>query len=113
MSGNETLRNLTTARAMKLNEELYKIANESFFQSFKVKVFAPDWPKIVKEYVSSGGDAADLFEPTDGFHPSQLQHEILAEVVWVFFKTKFRYALGPVNPHNPEIRGQFGDQGGF
>ena len=113
MNGNETLRNLTTARAMQLNEEFYKILDENVFQNFKAKVFLPDLPDIVKEYVSSGGDAVDLFEPSDGFHPSQLQHEILAESVWVFLKAKFRYALGPINPHNAEIRRRFGDQGGF
>ena len=98
---------------MQLNKELYKISKENVFQHFKTKVFVPNWPEVVKDYILKGGDAIDLFEPTDGFHPSQLQHEILAEVVWVFLKTKFRYALGPLNPHNAEIKRRFGDQGGF
>ena len=113
MGGNETLRNLATARAIKLNEQLYKISDENVFQNFRTNVFVPNWPDLVKEYVLNGGDAADLFEPTDGFHPSQLQNEILSEVLWKFLETNFPYALGPVNPHNSEIISQFGDQGGF
>ena len=96
-----------------MDEELHRISKENVFQNFKTKVFVPNWPEMVKVYVLNGGDAIDLFEPTDGFHPSQLQHEILAETVWVFLKAKFRYALGPINPHNAEIRRRFGDQGDF
>lgn len=98
---------------MQLNEEFYKILDENVFQNFKAKVFVPDLPEIVKEYVSSGGDAVDLFEPSDGFHPSQLLNEILADLVWDFLETEFPSSLGSVNPFNSEIIKHFGDQGSF
>ena len=98
---------------MELNTEIDKVLTENSFESFDAKLLELDWPQIVREYVSTGGDATDLFELSDGFHPSQLQNEILADLVWDFLETKFPNALGPINPFNSEIKMRFGNQGGF
>ena len=113
LNANETLRNLTTERAMDLNSEIDKILAETTFQSFDVKLLVVDFPRIVLDYLSTGKDAADLFEPSDGFHPSQLLNEILSDIVWDFLEESFPNALGPVNPFNSQIKLHFGDQGGY
>ena len=98
---------------MELNEQFPKILSENSFQQFEAKYFDIDWRQIVDEFKDGGGDAADLFEPVDGFHPSHLMNQMLSDVVWDYLEKEFPEAIGPVNPFNDEIRMVFGDQGGF
>jgi hypothetical protein len=80
---------------------------------FEVAFFQPDFEALVAQHVAQGGIAADLIEPGDGFHPSQLGQALFAQQVWDHLEAHYPHALGPVNPHNTEIELLFGDQGGF
>ena len=113
LTANETLRKLSTERAMELNEQFPKILSENSFQRFEAKYFDIDWRQLVDDFKDGGGDAADLFEPIDGFHPSHLMNQILSDVVWDYLEKEFPEAIGPINPFNDDIRMIFGDQGGF
>ena len=113
LTANETLRQLSTERAMQLNEQFPIILSENNFKSFEAKYLNIDWRQIVQDYKDGGGDAKDLFEPVDGFHPSHLMNQMLSDVVWDFLETDFPEAIGPINPVNDEIRIRFGDQDGF
>jgi len=113
LTANETLRQLSTERAKQLNEQFPIILGENNFSSFKAKYLDIDWRQIVQDYKDGGGDAVDLFEPVDGFHPSHLMNQMLSDVVWGFLETDFPEAIGEINPFNDEIRNVFGDQGGF
>eukprot|EP00656_Telonema_subtile_P008813 TRINITY_DN14122_c0_g1_i3.p2 TRINITY_DN14122_c0_g1~~TRINITY_DN14122_c0_g1_i3.p2 ORF type:complete len:218 (+),score=62.54 TRINITY_DN14122_c0_g1_i3:863-1516(+) len=114
LNANETWRNATTERAMQLNQVYLKIAAERpTFQNFKFLYHEVDWRKYIAEYVKSGGKAADLIEPVDGFHPSQAGNMYMADQIWQWLEQNHPEVLGPTNPHNGEIQALFGDQGGF
>ena len=98
---------------MELNEQYDKILAENTFKSFKAKYLDLDWRQLIQDFKDNGGDAADLLEPIDGFHPSQLMNHILSDIVWDFLENEFPEALGTINPFNDMIKLQFGDQGGF
>ncbi len=114
LSVNATMRNVTDAWAESLNDQLAVIASDaSTFDAFEVGHIRPGLDDAFAPYVQAGGDLADLIEPSDGFHPSQIGNELLAAHVWKEMLAKYPQAVGAVNPHNAEIRALFGDQGGF
>ena len=115
LTSNATLRNLTTAWANSLNDVLESITAAASFAQFEVGFFRPDLRALFDEYVrETGGDPGeDLVEPSDGFHPSQLANELLADQVWTFLEARYPHAIGALNPHNAEIMARFGDQGGW
>lgn len=98
---------------MELNKQYDIILNENSFERFDAKYLDIDWDRVIQDHKDSGGDAADLLEPIDGFHPSQLMNELLSDIVWDFLEVEFPEALGPINPFNDEIKMRFRDQGGF
>ena len=69
-------------------------------------------PALAK-WVANGGEAWQLIEPVDGFHPNQyaMALETVELVEW-----ELQYAPGVYgiqNPNNDIISVQFGDQGGY
>uniref|UniRef100_A0A8C0GA20 Acyloxyacyl hydrolase n=1 Tax=Chelonoidis abingdonii TaxID=106734 RepID=A0A8C0GA20_CHEAB len=76
MSSNETLRNLTSERALQLSNVLKEIARSEMFANFDI--FYMDFPlgKIVDEWHKLGGESWQLIEPADGFHPSQVKKNV-------------------------------------
>ena len=109
---NETLRNATTAWARSLNAELADLAKGQY-KNFQAALFDPDWASLINDYVASGGDAGDVIEPSDGFHPSQLGNELFADQLWQWLEKDFPVAIGEENPHAAEILSLFPGQGGF
>ena len=66
---------------------------------------------VITEFTAKGGEAWQLIEPVDGFHPNQLANALTVDAAWRDFD-----ALGimpPVNPNNAKIEALFGDQGGY
>ena len=58
-----------------------------------------------KEY---GVDALPrLIEASDGFHPSQTGNAVFAMDFFKFLEENHPEAIGPINPHNDEIRQMF------
>lgn len=114
LSSNATLRNLTSARASDLSAVHESIAATSTYANISLGYYRPDLRALVSNYTSqTGRDPKDLFEPSDGFHPSQLANALLAEQLWLHLEANYPHALGQTNPHNAEIERLFGDQGGF
>ena len=110
MNSNETWRNLTSERAMELTQTLQKLIQETEYRNIKVHYV----PVLLKEVFDTWkGDKADLIEPVDGFHPSQITNAIIANVTWEYLKENYPNAIPPQNPYNELIEKKFGDQGGY
>uniref|UniRef100_A0A8C3TKW0 Acyloxyacyl hydrolase n=1 Tax=Chelydra serpentina TaxID=8475 RepID=A0A8C3TKW0_CHESE len=113
MSSNETLRNLTSERALQLSNVLKDIARSEMFANFDV--FYMDFPlgKIADEWHKLGGESWQLIEPADGFHPSQVKKKSLgARIIWQKALSEWPHVLGKENPFNSQIEDVFKDQGG-
>uniref|UniRef100_A0A674JAT3 Saposin B-type domain-containing protein n=1 Tax=Terrapene triunguis TaxID=2587831 RepID=A0A674JAT3_9SAUR len=107
MSSNETLRNLTSERALQLSNVLKEIARSEMFANFDI--FYMDFPlgKIVDEWHKLGGESWQLIEPADGFHPT-----LGARIIWQKALSEWPHVLGKENPFNKQIEDVFKDQGG-
>jgi len=113
LNTNETVRNLTSARAAELTAVYSKIISEHNYNNFKMGFFDLDWWTMINKWVKMGHQKSDLIEPTDGFHPSQTANALLAEMLWEYLENSFPEAIGNVNPYNDQIQKIFGDQGGY
>jgi len=115
MNTNAYWRNVTSQRAVALNN-VYKqiIANHSTsFFHFDMFYFDFPMPEIINIWTKRGGHVWDLIEPVDGFHPSQIANSLLTEVIWSRISSNYTYLINPINPNNELIYRLFGDQGGY
>lgn len=93
------------------------------------------------EWEKEGGQAFELIEPVDGFHPSQVRWErspvrtprcsplpfvssaplfnpqwaqpLITEFFWRYLENEHKTSVPPINPNNAKIESLFGDQGGY
>lgn len=114
LNTNATVRNLTTARAMQLNQVYGKIIKErqGTYKNFKMHYLFADMQTEISKWVAKGGKAGDLIEKIDGFHPSTIGNMLIAETLWQRMTHELPEALGSINPNNAIIKQLFGDQGG-
>jgi acyloxyacyl hydrolase len=114
MNPNATDRNITSERAANLSA-VYNTIIETYGHKYNFDMFyVPlDFDSMIAEYVTQGGAAEDLIEPSDGFHPSQLGQQLIAEAVWNLTAQAKPAWIPPVNPYNAQIEAIFGDQGGY
>lgn len=89
------------------------ILKSQTYDNFEMKFFNPDWGAYIQEYVAAGGDAVDVIEPSDGFHPSQTGNELFATMLWKWLETDFPESIGEINPNNDAILKKFPGQGGM
>jgi len=113
LNNNETIRDITTNHAAKLNQ-VYR----DVFSTYKAKNFDCayyDFPAqpIWDAWVAEGNDPYLLIEPTDGFHPSQIFHAKLGDYLWNTIEKDHPDWLGKENPNNDRIQQLFGNQGGY
>ena len=113
MNSNETWRNLTTERAMELNNALKQLIANTSYTNIKVYDFPVPITEVFKRWEAKGGHMWELIEPVDGFHPNQLANALTANVSWEILETKYPQLIPPLNPFNDYIEKQFGDQGGY
>ncbi|XP_045193790.2 acyloxyacyl hydrolase-like isoform X1 [Mercenaria mercenaria] len=115
MNTNETLRNLTTKRAMELSAALQEVVTTTAgsYKNFKLYYNENPINKVINEWMAAGKPAYELLEPVDGFHANQRGNAEVARVVWEELLQKWPEAIGKENPFNDEIRDMFGDQGGY
>lgn len=82
--------------------------------------------EVLEVWEGMGGEAWQIIEPVDGFHPNQIANALLAEVFfisswyeWRLFclqiqykklLANFSYLLPPINPNNEQIFQIFGNQ---
>ncbi|KAM9575405.1 acyloxyacyl hydrolase [Guaruba guarouba] len=112
MTPNETLRNLTSERALQLSNVLKEIARSEKFANFDI--FYMDFPlrQTAEKWRRMGGEPWQLIEPVDGFHPSQIAAALGTSITWQKALQEWPQVLGKENPFNDEIEAIFKDQGG-
>ncbi|XP_069715956.1 acyloxyacyl hydrolase [Phaenicophaeus curvirostris] len=112
LTPNETLRNLTSERALQLSNVLKEIARSEKFANFDI--FYMDFPlrQTAEEWRKMGGEPWQLIEPVDGFHPSQIAAAIGTGITWEKALREWPQVLGKENPFNDQIEAVFKDQGG-
>ncbi|XP_070574301.1 acyloxyacyl hydrolase-like [Ptychodera flava] len=113
MSSNATLRDITSEWAANLSTILEDIVNTSSYKNFKLKYTAFDLQTVIDEWVAQGGEAWQLIEPVDGFHPGQMSQVLTARYIWDKANKLWPEIIGKENPNNEKIRKLFGDQGGY
>ncbi|EDO31678.1 predicted protein [Nematostella vectensis] len=114
MNTNETIRNLTTQRALELTAVMKEVATQATnYTNIDVHFFHNPFFKVIKDWMDSGHEVWELIEPTDGFHPNLQAESLVAEESWRLLETEIPHVLGKVNPNNDRIRELFGDQGGY
>eukprot|EP00730_Choanoeca_flexa_P011958 TRINITY_DN2975_c0_g1_i1.p1 TRINITY_DN2975_c0_g1~~TRINITY_DN2975_c0_g1_i1.p1 ORF type:complete len:580 (+),score=155.55 TRINITY_DN2975_c0_g1_i1:31-1740(+) len=113
MNKNETLRNATTAHANLLSSVLESVAASFNSSVITTHYFPNPFAPAIQQWVANGGQAWQLIEPVDGFHPSQLAQPLVTELFWKYLEDNHSDLLPPINPHNDAIAKMFGDQGGY
>jgi len=106
-------RNFTEVRAEQLNNVFPKIVKERKFKHFDIHYLGSMLKPAYEKLIAEGGDPALLFGETDGGHPSQIQHELTAEILWDILVKQYPNVIGKENPFNDQIVKLFGDQGGY
>ncbi|KAL4234024.1 hypothetical protein ACF0H5_005678 [Mactra antiquata] len=114
MNTNETLRNLTTKRAMELSAALQEVVNTTGpYKNFKVYYNENPINKVIQQWEAAGKQAWELLEPVDGFHSNQRGNAEIARVIWEELEKEWPETIGKVNPYNEKISSIFGNQGGY
>eukprot|EP00055_Hartaetosiga_balthica_P002540 m.4324 g.4324 ORF g.4324 m.4324 type:complete len:578 (+) comp2213_c0_seq1:258-1991(+) len=113
MNSNETLRNLTTDHANLLSDVLRNLTLSYKPINYELHFFDNPIQQAVEEWVANGGQAWQLIEPVDGFHPSQNAQPLITEFFWRYLEKNYPHLMPPVNPNNAEIFRIFGNQGGY
>jgi len=108
MNSNSTVRDLTYQRVAELNAVYSKIISEHTFTTFQMAYIPPDFQLLINQWEKDGGQAKDLIEPIDGFHPSQPANELLATFMFNWLVANFTGSVGDANPNNQDIIEQFG-----
>jgi lysophospholipase L1-like esterase len=109
LNSNATTRAATTQRAKELDQVYQKIVDSQTFKSFKYIYFQPDWHAMFDQFAQTYGTDAlpRMIEAADGFHPSQTGNAVFAQEFFKFLEQSHPDAIGPINPHNDEIKQMF------
>lgn len=111
LNSNSTAREQTTTRAQELDAVYEKILSTESqnFKNFEYIYFKPQWKDMFERFGKEYGvDALPrLIEASDGFHPSQTGNAVFAMDFFKFLEENHPEAIGPINPHNDEIRQMF------
>jgi len=113
LNSNSTYRNATTERAMQLNAVYSEIIANNTFKHFDMIYFPTPLHEAIAVWEQNGGEAWQLIEPIDGFHPDQKANWLLAKLQWNTYLANFTYLVQPKNPNNQAIADLFGNQGGY
>eukprot|EP00051_Salpingoeca_urceolata_P006995 m.92633 g.92633 ORF g.92633 m.92633 type:complete len:570 (+) comp15071_c0_seq6:2503-4212(+) len=113
MNSNATLRDVTTERAVELSAVLRNLTETLKPTNFDLHYFENPIGEALSRWEKRGGQAYELIEPVDGFHPNQYAQPLITEIVWEWIEKQFPAAMPPVNPNNQRIETLFGDQGGY
>lgn len=113
LNSNETWRNFTTERALQLNQALRDLVANETFQNFKAYYFDPPVSLVFQYWEKHGGEAWQLIEPVDGFHPNQIANDLNTKISWELYRNYTPEVIPPINPYNDLIAKKFGDQGGY
>lgn len=108
LNSDETERNKATDAANKLNDVYREIIQEGYqFNNFDYVYYDTPTQELIDRRIKEGGQAKDMIEPTDGFHPNQRFHAYLADWIWNTLETNHPDWIGEVNPNNALIDKHF------
>lgn len=113
LNTNATVRDLTTQRAMQLNQVWQSVLSNYTAKNYDSAYYDFPAQPIWDQWVAAGKDPYDLIEPADGFHPNQMLHSLLGDWLWNTLLQDHADWLGEENPNNDQITQIFGDQGGY
>ena len=113
LNSNQTVRLETQKRADALSAVYQEVMAKNSYVHFNMTYINCPVREMVDIWESYGGQAWELIEPVDGFHPNQIGNALIAEFVWNEFADKYPYLIPPLNPYNEQITNIFGDQGGY
>jgi len=113
MNSNATIRNTAVERAFNLSQVYSEIIDTYTFENFDMAYYDFPFAQVIQEWEANGGEAWELIEPVDGFHPNQQANALIAEALWNSIMEDHPEFLGEVNPYNADILKKFGDQGGY
>jgi len=113
MNSNATIRNITNTWAVKLSGVYNEIISTHKYPNFDMVYYPFPLEQMIKIWISRGGEAWQLVEPVDGFHPSQRANALMAEWMFKDLIANHPQFVGSINPYNAEIDKIFGDQGGY
>ena len=113
LNTNETVRDITTQKAMELNAVYKEVLTNYTAKNFDFIFYDFPGQEIWNEWIAAGNDPYLLIEPVDGFHPNQMFNALLADKIWSFLLRDRPEWLGDENPNNDLITQVFGNQGGY
>jgi acyloxyacyl hydrolase len=113
LTSNDTLRALTSQRAVELSGAVRNATFSYSAQNFDVDYIDFPFDKVFQEWEAQGGEPWQLLESVDGFHINQYGHAGLSDVIWSWLQQDKPQWLPPLNPHNTDIERVFKDQGGY
>jgi acyloxyacyl hydrolase len=113
LTSNDTLRTLTTQRAVDLSKAIRDATYVYSPRNFDIAYVDSPFDQAIQEWIAQGGEPWQLFETVDGFHINQYAHAIISDVLWSWLKTNRFQWLPPSNPHNADIERVFKDQDGY
>jgi len=113
LNSNATVRLETQRIANELSAVYQQVIAQNSYSHFNMTYIDCPVKEMVDVWESQGGEAWQLIEPVDGFHPNQIGNALIADYVWQEFENNLPYLIPPLNPHNDEIEQLFGDQGGY
>lgn len=109
----EAVRNATQHRANNLTAQYLKVIENNSYEHFDMHFINCPVGQVVDQWEANGGEAWQLIEAVDGFHPNQMSNALISEFVWEEFSRRLPELIQPVNPNNDQIKTMFGDQGGY
>eukprot|EP00026_Physarum_polycephalum_P007804 Phypoly_transcript_07872.p1 GENE.Phypoly_transcript_07872~~Phypoly_transcript_07872.p1 ORF type:complete len:447 (+),score=71.22 Phypoly_transcript_07872:193-1533(+) len=113
MNSDAYWRNATTQRAFELNQVYQDIIANHTYKNFDMHYFDCPMEEVLATWISEGGQAWEIIEPVDGFHPNQIANALLAQTQWNKLLANYSFLVPPINPNNAQITQLFGDQGGY
>jgi acyloxyacyl hydrolase len=113
LTSNDTLRALTSQRAVDLSGAIHDATYAYSPRNFDVAYLDFPFDQAIQEWAAQGGETWQLIESVDGFHISQYGHAVTSDVLWSWLQTNKPQWLPPSNPRNADIERVFKDQGGY
>jgi len=108
LNSNYTDRKATDNRAKELNQVYVDIIASYNYTNFDMAYYDFPIEESLKFWVQAGGQAYQLIEPVDGFHPSQIANALGGKFLYLNILKTHPSAFGFTNPNNGLIEEMFG-----
>ncbi|CAF1649860.1 unnamed protein product [Adineta ricciae] len=113
LTSNDTLRTLTTQRAVELSEAVRNASFSFTPKNYDIDYFEYPFSEVFQKWIEEGGEGWQLIEGVDGFHLNQFGHAAVSDAIWSWLETNKPQWLPKANPRNEDIENVFKDQGGY